>query len=410
VNYRCIGLLMAAAIALGGAAAARGKSILLSIDLPDRPTAGARLFAQKSCVRCHSLGEREPRVGPDLGRIMFSGSVLDLAGAFWNHAPVMHEKMEEMKIRPPAMTSAEMADIIAFLTAYRYYLTEVGDAGSASAGRIVFTAKGCSRCHDDSGNARWDQPGPHLQRYRGRYSAIFMAQAMWNHGPEMAAEMRGRGIAWPKFTGRDMGDLVAYLQAGTGGESGDRVYFEPGSPRRGRDVFKGKGCLTCHAIAGAGGRGGPDLGTRPRDLVGSVSSIAALMWNHNQGMLAEFRRRGIARVTFSGQEMADVIAYLYFVNYANVRGDADRGRTLFAQKCLACHTGSGGSGDAPDLAVMPALDEPIAIIAAMWNHAPKMERELQKRGMAWPRLEQGDAADLTAFLLVSRGRLRAATE
>ena len=44
------------------------------------------------------------------------------------------------------------------------------------------------------------------------------------------------------------------------------------------------------------------------------------MWNHSQAMAAEFARRGMPRVTFSGEEMADIIAYLYFVNYANVRG------------------------------------------------------------------------------------------
>lgn len=409
MNATPIAFATALAIAASGVGIGRTTSVLLSIDLPDRPTAGARLFAQKSCVRCHSLGDREPRVGPDLGRIMFAGSVLDLAGAFWNHAPVMHEKMQEMKIQPPTMTSREMADIIAFLTAYRYYLTEIGEAGNPAAGRLVFAAKGCVRCHDDTGRNAWDKPGPHLQRYRGRYSAIFMAQAMWNHGPEMATVMRGSGIAWPKLTGREMGDLVAYLQAGNGGGRVDRVYFEPGSPRRGRDLFKDKRCVACHAIAGAGGRGGPDLGTRPRELVRSVSSIAALMWNHSQGMLAEFRRRAVPRVTFSGQEMADVIAYLYFVNYANVRGDPEHGRALFAAKCSACH-GSPRRQGVPDLGSVPALDEPIAIIAAMWNHAPKMERELQKRGMAWPRLEQGDAADLTAFLLLSRGRLREGTE
>ncbi len=103
-----------------------------------------------------------------------------------------------------------------------------------------------------------------------------------------------------------------------------------------------KRCIACHAIAGVGGHGGPDLGTRGRELVGSISSIAGLMWNHSQGMTAEFARRGIPRVTFSGQEMADIIAYLYFVNYANVYGAPDRGERIFAEKCSACHTIGGG--------------------------------------------------------------------
>jgi cytochrome c2 len=398
---------VAAAIALGGAA--RGvlraqtppRGVALSIELPDNPTAGARLFVEKGCVRCHALGSDEARVGPDLGRIHFRGSIMDLAGAFWNHSPVMREKMQDLKIQPPRLNSREMTDLLAFLTAYRYYLTEVGQPGNPAAGKAVYTAKGCARCHASDA---WDKPGPDLARYRGRFSAIFVAQAMWNHGPEMASVMRGAGVPWPSFEGREMGDLLAYLQAGNGGTTEERVYFEPGSPRRGRELFTSKRCAECHAIAGVGGRGAPDLGARSRDFVGSISAIAGLMWNHSQGMTAEFRRRGIARATFSGQEMADILAYLYFVNYANVRGTPERGGELFVRKCSACHSIGGGKRIGPDLANAPTLDQPIAIIAAMWDHAPIMDHELRARNLPWPRLEDGDAADLTAFLLSKRDR------
>lgn len=396
-------LTLLALAATGGASVPAGQpqTVLLSVQLPDRPTAGARLFAQKGCVRCHSLGERESRVGPDLGRILFSGTVLDLAGALWNHAPVMREKMQHLKIVPLTLTSGEMADLVALLTAYRYYVTELGAPGDAAAGRKVFEAKGCASCHGETEGA-WDLPGPNLQRYRGKFSAIFLAQAMWNHGPEMAAVMRARGIKWPRFSGSEMADLLAYLQLGNAGGSDERVYFEPGSPRRGQDLFVSKRCASCHAIGGKGGRGGPDLGSGTKTLIRSVPAIAGLMWNHSLGMLAEFERRGIPRVTFSGQEMADIIAYLYFVNYASVRGSPARGAQLFVMKCSACHSVGGGARVGPDLASVPDLQDPFAIMAAMWNHAPKMEQELRKQGRSWPRFERGEAADLSAFLLTAR--------
>jgi len=372
--------------------------VALAIELPDNPTAGARLFVEKGCVRCHGLSTDDARVGPDLGRIRFRGSIMDLAGAFWNHSPVMREKMLDFKIQVPQLTGREMTDLLAFLTAYRYYLTEVGQAGNPAAGKAVFAAKGCARCH---GADAWEKPGPDLTRYRGRFSAIFVAQAMWNHGPEMAKVMRGQGVPWPKFSGHEMGDLLAYLQAGSGGSSDDRVYFEPGSPRRGHELFAQKRCTVCHAVAGVGGKSGPDLG-RGRDFVGSISAIAGLMWNHSEAMTEEFARRGIPRVTFSGQEMADILAYLYFVNYANVRGTPDRGGMLFVKKCSPCHTLGGGKRVGPDLTVVPKLDEPIAIVAAMWDHGSKMDAELRSRNLPWPRLELGEAADLTAFLLARR--------
>lgn len=383
-------------------AAREAKTVRLSVELPDNPAAGAKLFAEKSCVRCHSLGGEQSRVGPDLGRIHLTGTVLDIAGAFWNHSPVMREKMRDLKIPAPAMTSREMADLVAFLTAYRYYLTELGQPGDPAQGSKVFTAKGCARCH--GGKEDFTKPGPSLERYRGRFSPVYLAQAMWNHGPEMAKLMKGQSIPWPKFAGSEMGDLLAYLQAGNGGTSAQRVYFEPGSPRRGRELFAAKRCDACHAVGGKGGSGGPDLGTRGRELVGSVSAVAGVMWNHSQGMSAEFARRGIAHAKFSGQEMADVIGYLYFVNYASVTGRPDRGSRLFAERCTSCHTLGAGRTVGPDLAEAPGLDDPIAIVAAMWNHAPRMEEHARKRGLVWPRFQKGDTADLAAFLLGSRAR------
>jgi cytochrome c2 len=390
----------AALLGLGAVSAAEAPSVRLSVELPDNPTAGARLFVQKACVRCHSLGGEEARVGPDLGRIHLTGTVLDIAGAFWNHSPVMREKMQDLKIPAPTMTSREMADLVAFLTAYRYYLTEVGEPASPAAGHAVFVSKGCVRCH--GGGDSWDKPGPSLDRYRGRYSPIFLAQAMWNHGPEMAKLMQGRSIPWPRFAGREMGDLLGYLQAGNAGSRSEPVYFEPGNPRRGRDLFAAKRCDACHSVGGIGGRGGPDLGTRRRELIGSVSAIAGVMWNHGKGMVAEFARRGISHTKFSGEEMADIIAYLYFVNYADVRGTPARGARLFDERCSMCHTVSGGRRVGPDLAGVPQLDDPIAIIAAMWNHAPRMEEESRKLGVLWPRFRPGDTADLAAFLIEKR--------
>ncbi|MBI3491790.1 MAG: c-type cytochrome [Acidobacteria bacterium] len=394
------GFVLVSAVVL--VAAANDGSVPLSLELPDNPTAGAHVFVEKNCVRCHALGGDETRVGPDLGRMHFRGTVLDLAGAFWNHAPVMREKMQDLKIVPPRLDAREMADLMAFLTAYRYYLTEVGEPGTPSAGRVVFETRGCARCHPTNGDSTWEKPGPRLDRYRGNFSGILLAQVMWNHSPEMATVMHGSGVPWPRLNGRQMGDLLAYLQAGNAGTGRDRVYFEPGSPRRGREQFANKGCIRCHAIAGVGGKAAPDLGRRPRDLVGSVSSIAALMWNHSQAMTMEFARRGVPRVTFSGREMADIIAYLYFVNYANVRAVPAHGGRLFVDKCSPCHSLGGGRRVGPDLQEAPQRGDPLAIIAAMWNHAAGMDQELRRHGLAWPRLEPGDAADLTAFLLNRR--------
>ena len=190
------------------------QPILLSIELPRRPSEGARLFAQKGCVRCHTLQEQAAgeHIGPSLARTLFNGSVMDLAGAFWNHAPIMQQKMVDLGMTPPVMTGSDIADLVALLDVFPYYAERIGQPGNAASGREVFVAKGCAGCHDADA-ARQDQPGPALQKYRGRSAPMFLAQAMWNHNVEMAASMRKRGIRWPKFQGREMDDLVAYVQS-----------------------------------------------------------------------------------------------------------------------------------------------------------------------------------------------------
>lgn len=396
---------VAAAVVLAVAAVAvlraqsPARDVILSIELPDNPTIGAKLFVEKGCVRCHGLTGEGSHVGPDLGRLQFRGTVMDLAGSFWNHAPAMRERMLDMKVKPPTLTSDEMADLAAFLTVYRYYLTEVGQAANPTAGAVVFTEKGCGRCH--GAGRDFYKSGPDLAQYRGRFSAISLAQTMWNHGREMAADMRRQGVPWPKFEGEEMGDLLAFLQAGASSPIGDRAYVEPGSPRRGRELFSTKRCIDCHAVAGVGGRSGPELGATDREFVGSISSLAGLMWNHSEAMTAELSRQSVS-VAFSGQEMADILAYVLFVNYATVPANVDRGSAVFAKKCSPCHSVGDGDRVGPDLGIASNLKEPIAVMAAMWDHAPKMERELRTRGLPWPRLDPGEAADLTAFLLSRR--------
>jgi hypothetical protein len=36
---------------------------------------------------------------------------------------------------------------------------------------------------------------------------------LWHHGPQMLDQMKTKGIAWPRFEGSDMANLIAYLNA-----------------------------------------------------------------------------------------------------------------------------------------------------------------------------------------------------
>ena len=370
--------------------------------LPEDPLAGANVFVQKNCVQCHSIksGDISNRLGPNLGNIHLRGSFLDIAAIMWNHAPAMMQKMGELKIETPTFTGKEMANLIAFLTAYQYYLKEVGHPGDPAKGEVVWREKKCSACHAFEEN--WGKVAPSLRIYKSS-SPIDMAQAMWNHGPEMANTMSVKGIPIPKFYDNEMLDLISYIRVQT--PSQEEVYVEPGNPNRGSTLFRQKNCFSCHRISGKDGTGGPDLG-KQKELLKDVSHVAGLMWNHSVGMWNEMKRRNIPIPTFQHSEMADLIAYLYLINYYDPPGDPAEGKTLFEQRyCSSCHRLSGVAAIGPNLAEIQNLDSSIEVVAAMWNHIPQMRKKTQEVGLLWPRINPGEMRNIVAYLFQERSAM-----
>lgn len=368
--------------------------------LPEDPLAGANVFVQKNCYQCHSIKSDEVRshLGPNLGSIHLKGSLLDIAGLMWNHGPAMSQQMKERKIDVPKFTGKEMANLVAFLTAYQYYLKEVGHPGDPSKGKVVWENKHCGACHSFQEN--WEKVGPSLHTYRN-VSAIQMAQAMWNHGPEMIQVMASHQMSIPKFSGSEMLDLISYIRTEVSAVR-EEIYVQPGNPNRGAVLFQQKKCISCHPISGKGGSDAPDL-AKQRELLHDVSYVAGLMWNHSVGMWTEMKRKDISIPKFSGGEMADIIAYLYLINYYDPPGDPARGKILFEKRyCSGCHRFSDPPGIGPNLIQVQHLDSSLEVIAGMWNHIPEMSRKMQELGVVWPRIQPGEMKDLIAYLLSER--------
>ena len=99
--------------------------------------------------------------------------------------------------------------------------------------------------------------------------------------------------------------------------------------------------------------------------------------------------------------MADVVAYLYTSHYFDaLMGQVARGRALVQGKgCVICHSirGKGGTVSA-DFATSTVVGSPSGIIAAMWNHGPRMESQAQKQEISLPVLTGQELADITAYL------------
>jgi mono/diheme cytochrome c family protein len=360
---------------------------------------GRQIFEAKGCVGCHSVrgAASAAQVGPDLGRSGSWRDVMQFAGALWNHTPAMSAKMREQGMARPAVTPDEMGKLMSFLFAARF-LDEPGDVAR---GREVFEQRSCAHCHQLGGHG--GTVGPRLDELGEYISSSFMAQALWNHGPEMAAKMAEQNLVRPNLEADDVANIVAYLRGDARGSTPlDLAYAQAGSPQKGKIVFQQKGCVQCHAIGGAGGTVGPDLGVqRPRAHVGAM---AAALWNHGPAMWGKMKEVGRPIPKLSDAEMADLLAYLYFVQYVGHGGNATRGRELFREKaCSACHAAGGEARKgAADLAASSAVRSPFHWAAAVWNHPIDTAA---KAGEPPPpaRFEDDEMRDLVEFVRAAGG-------
>lgn len=388
---------LGAAVALLVAGLAWGAS---EKSLPTNPVAGAQIFIDKGCVLCHAIRGEGGSVGPDLGRVELNHSLLEVAGIMWSHSPRMNEKLKELRAIRPSFTPKEMGDLIGFL----YFLNYFGQAGDPKVGETLFGAKGCKGCHQLGGEG--GQVGPPLDSYKQYVSPIFIAQALWNHGPKMKVAMEKHGVKRPKFSGNDLDHIMAYIQADSTAVV-ERRYMEPGNPQGGMVLFEAKGCLGCHSIRGRGGTVGPDLGEIDR-LRGSLTQIAGSMWNHAPNMWAAMRERNIQPPKLTLKEMNDLVTYLYFLQYMDEPGDAKTGRALFLEKgCVNCHSLTGREEGKIHLGgkkTRAALTSPIAVVTAMWNHASQMEMVAEARRIAWPHFRGREMADIVAYILSGVGQ------
>jgi mono/diheme cytochrome c family protein len=132
----------------------------------------------------------------------------------------------------------------------------------------------------------------------------------------------------------------------------------------------------------------------------NLFEFAAAMWNKEAAMVQAMKQKNIPVPRLEAEEMADIIAYLYSVQYFARLGDSKRGAELAAAKgCFGCHSAAGKGGKVgPEFERMKGLDEPVTIVAAMWNHAGVMEEKMREKAVAWPVLKGQEMADLTVYL------------
>lgn len=355
------------------------------------PLAGSRVFGSKGCSQCHAVNGVGGKIAADLGRIAKSRTFYDLASAMWNHIPEMAAQMRKLNKPTPQLSPRETGDLIAFLATINYF----DPVGDAKAGKKIFTDKQCVVCHQIEGVG--GVFGPSLDSVV-QFGPIFFAATMWNHGPSMAEAMQARGIKRPNFSGSELRDLIAYVKVVSRGRGDQPMQVLPGRVEDGERLFASRGCVDCHGIRGVGGPVAPALSGKR--IYPSLFEFAAAMWNKGPIMRREMQRRAVTVPPLQANELADIVGYLYSVDYFAGPGDPRKGEQVINTKgCLNCHSVRGkGGGIGPDFGKIRGLEQPVNVVSAMWNHASTMEQKTVEKSLIWPLLTGRDLADIVVFI------------
>ena len=92
---------------------------------------------------------------------------------------------------------------------------------------------------------------------------------------------------------------------------------------RGKEVFVSKGCVACHAINGVGGHDAPNLDAHIMQGLMNPFDFAARMWNHAPGMLMAQEEAMGEQITLTGQQLADLIAFVHDEEVQHTFTEAD---------------------------------------------------------------------------------------
>ena len=331
---------------------------------------GQRLFETLACVQCHSVNGKGGTVGPDLGRMLDRGfTPATLAATMWNHAPGMWAAMRDRQITAGELDQQAAQDLMAFFYAARFF-EKPGDAGR---GKRAFESLGCAGCHNLKSSILW----------AGLADPIALADAMWNHRAQMQAATASKGIAFPQLSAQQLTDMLVYLrnQPGTPEETG---VFRIEAAGAGDAVFQSAGCAKCHQSVDA-------LATSVQGK--TLTEIAAEMWNHAPRMAAA----GAPFVQLTPQQMTDLLSSFWAAKFFQDSGRPGPGSRVFASKnCTLCH--NDASSGAPHLPAPGSDFTGATMVSVLWRHGPRMLDQMKTKGLAWPRFDGSQMADLIAYL------------
>jgi mono/diheme cytochrome c family protein len=344
---------------------------------------GAQLFETLSCVQCHSINGKGGTVAPDLGRrIDRNFTPASLAATMWNHAPAMWASMRTRNISPADLNEQAAADLFAYFYSARFF-EKPGDAGR---GKRLFSSKHCSDCHGLT-DAKIPAAKPPIAKPVVQWDSLgqplALVNALWNHAATMRQEFASKKLNWPELTAQDLTDMLVYLRNLPSAPSAAGIDITAGT--NGQALFDSKGCAGCHTGKAA----------LTSTLKGkTLTDIAVMMWDHEPRMPA-------APAPLSLGDMREIVSYLWAGQFFEDAGNPAAGARVFvAKQCATCHndTSLNNTTGAPKLSGRGRSFNATTIVSVLWHHGPQMLDQMKSKGIAWPRFEGRDMANLIAYL------------
>ncbi|MGH9648467.1 MAG: c-type cytochrome, partial [Bryobacteraceae bacterium] len=207
-----------------------------------------------------------------------------------------------------------------------------------------------------------------------------IVNALWNHAATMRQEFAKKKLSWPDLTAQDLTDMLVYLR---------NLPFSPNANARveitsganGQALFDSKGCAACH-------NGKAALTSRLKGK--TLTDIAVAMWDHEPRMQA-------APAPLNLGDMREIVSYLWAGQFFEDAGNPAAGAKVFASKgCATCH--NNASSGAPKLTGADRSFSAATIVSVLWHHGPTMLDQMKTKGIAWPRFEGSEMANLIAYL------------
>lgn len=253
-------------------------------ERPGDAARGKRAFSARHCAECHGITTSNAAGAPAVAQWESLGDPIILAQQMWNHGAKMREAFAQRKLPWVALTAQELTDILVYLQNLpeTRSLAQNFQFPPSDSGEALFQSKGCAGCH--TGKLALET------RLRNRTLTEIVVD-MWNHQPRMKNPP-------PVLSQEEMRQVLSYVWA--------RQYFRgDGNAGRGKNVFTGKNCATCHNDPASGA---PKL-AKGKDAYSDITMVSAL-WEHGPRMLDLMSQRKLPWPRFTAAQMADLIAYL----------------------------------------------------------------------------------------------------